>query len=549
MRELYSVALRAVALPSSAVASVSRLRLLASMVGIALVVFVGATVRDYGISNDEIVQRTYGQLLLNWYLSGFRDMAAFSYINLYLYGGLFDLISAALERLNLLNPWDLRHVLSAMFGLSGFVAVWKLGRRLGGERVGLAAMVLLMLTGAWTGAMFTHTKDVPFAAAMIWSVYYICRLVPRLPVPPRVMVIKLGVAIGCAIGLRVGAVFAVMYLAVTVTVAAVLLQPTWAERGRFLGRSVLSLLPAAGVAVVLMAIFWPWALMAPGNLLTAATAFSHFAFDLDTILNGVVYQVGDVPRTYFPEYFAIRVPELMLLGIFGALVVSPLVMVGGWLALERQRHWKEFLPLLPVALALAVPFVFVIVDHPALYNGIRHFTFVLPVAAVVAALGMQALWRAFPRWRSVLVMAAVVGVGSQTVTLVQLHPYEYLSYNHLVGGLAGASKKYETDYWSSSLREAAGMLQKMAEKEGWHPRQPFPVAVCAEPEQVDPWLGRAFTVTEDWNRADFYLSSTQMGCDRVMAGRVIGTVVRDGVVLAVVKDRRGLPGHLRAPRD
>ena len=51
------------------------------------------TFRDYGISNDEEVQNVYGRLLLSFYTSGFTDWSAFHYKNLFLYGGLFDLVA------------------------------------------------------------------------------------------------------------------------------------------------------------------------------------------------------------------------------------------------------------------------------------------------------------------------------------------------------------------------------------------------------------------------------------------------------------------------
>ncbi|HCU85269.1 MAG TPA: hypothetical protein DGR15_08775, partial [Methylophilus sp.] len=54
---------------------------------LALIIWVALTFRQHGISNDEYVQHTYGQMLLDWYQSGFKDQDAFHYRNLYLYGG------------------------------------------------------------------------------------------------------------------------------------------------------------------------------------------------------------------------------------------------------------------------------------------------------------------------------------------------------------------------------------------------------------------------------------------------------------------------------
>lgn len=52
-----------------------------------LAIFILLTFKQYGISNDEMVQHTYGQLLVKFYASGLQDLSAFEYKNLYLYGG------------------------------------------------------------------------------------------------------------------------------------------------------------------------------------------------------------------------------------------------------------------------------------------------------------------------------------------------------------------------------------------------------------------------------------------------------------------------------
>ena len=43
--------------------------------------------------------------------------------------------------------------------------------------------------------------------------------------------------------------------------------------------------------------------------------------------------------------------------------------------------------------------------------------------------------------------------------LVRLHPYEYMFYNPLVGGLEGAARRYEMDYWVNMMPEAVRALQ------------------------------------------------------------------------------------------
>ena len=48
----------------------------------ALLVLVGATFKEYAVSNDEGLQQHYGELIVAYYKSGFADKSVFDYGNL-----------------------------------------------------------------------------------------------------------------------------------------------------------------------------------------------------------------------------------------------------------------------------------------------------------------------------------------------------------------------------------------------------------------------------------------------------------------------------------
>lgn len=518
----------------------TRIRLLAGILFTLIGAFILLTFKQHGISNDEAMQHRYGQLLLSFYTSGFEDMSAFNYLNLYLYGGFFDVLAASLEPWVPLPVWDLRHLLSALFGLAGIVATWKLARLLAHGTAGTIAVILLVFTGGWFGAIFTHTKDIPFATCMTWALYWTTQIAISLPRPPRHIVIKLGLAVGFAFGLRVGALFAVLYLAVVVTAAALLLNQSWQGKVTFLLRSTWALTPAGIIAFILMGVFWPWSVMAPGNLFNAATVFSHFTMDpgLKTIFDGQVMAVGNTPGSYLPIYLWIRLPELLLLGLACVLVLGARSAIQrGALSEDRQ----SLLKLLPTLIAAMFPLGYALITAPALYNGIRHFLFVVPALAVLAAVGFRLAWREAIRWKyGKYLMGAIVGALAvdNAVVLVRLHPYEYVFYNRFAGTLNDAAQKWEMDYWSSSLREASILLNDYAKSNHLSSSVPYEVAVCAESIQASAYLAPAFRVTRDWRRAHFFLSSTQMNCDKTLDGPIIGAVSRLGTTLAVIRDHR-----------
>jgi hypothetical protein len=138
-----------------------------------------------------------------------------------------------------------------------------------------------------------------------------------------------------------------------------------------------------------------------------------------------------------------------------------------------------------------------------------------------------------------------LGLGWNAATLYSLHPDEYLFYNPLVGGLAGASRNYATDYWVNMMPEAVAdlehFLDRTESKSGKvHPRRRYLVAACSERLQFEKEADARLQWTRDVDRADFFIAPTHMNCDRARSGRVVATIERLGVVIGVVKDRRAM---------
>src|SRR5215831_18806622 len=99
----------------------------------------GLTFRDYGLGWDDYTHAEYGDLLLSLYGSGFRDTRALSFVNLYMYGGGFDMLAALIAKLLPFALFETRRLVGAAVGLVGLFTVWRVARRVGGSKAGLLA--------------------------------------------------------------------------------------------------------------------------------------------------------------------------------------------------------------------------------------------------------------------------------------------------------------------------------------------------------------------------------------------------------------------------
>ncbi len=527
---------------------------LARLALLAVVVMVLLTFQDYGITNDEEVQNIYGIKLLAFYTSFFTDRSAFDYLDLYRYGGLFDLVAALLNLVSPLGEYETRHLLGGLVGVLGLAGTWRLGRLLGGQRAGLLSLLLLLLTPAYYGHSFNNPKDAPFAAAMVWVLFYLCRAFMTLPALSRRLVMKFGLSLGLALGIRVGALLVGPYLLVGLGLSLIsewraqhdartLRQHAWSM--------AVSLAPSLPIAYAVMAICWPWGVMRPLNPLKALHDFSTYPINLDTLVAGEWVKASHLPRDYLPDYLLVNLPELVLLGLLLAMLSALLWLTGRLragppLLSSRTNTDRRHICLALVSLAASFPVVFFILDQPTAYNGIRHFLFVLPPMAVLAALGIDRLWswlatfdlRLGKLWAALLTGAMV----AQIWVMGQLHPDEYVYYNLLTGGVKGAAGAYELDYWGNSLLEATkDLAEYIALEYGDKPiTKVFKVAVCGHRLSAAYFFPDYMEFTKKLDEADFLVAFTQGNCQRNFEGRQIISVERFGVALSVVKDRRYL---------
>jgi hypothetical protein len=514
----------------------------AAVLVLLIVAIVAAlTFRDYGLGWDDYAHAQYGDLLLTFYGSGFTDERALSFVNLYLYGGGFDMAAALLAKILPFSLFETRRLAGAVVGLIGLIATWRAGRRVGGPLAGLIGLILLAACPLYFGHMFINPKDAPFAAAMAILLLALARAFQEYPRPGPATVALFGLGLGLSIGLRILGFMSGIY-ALAASALLVAIEARTADAGRAVrraGRFMLALLPGLLLAYAVMGLVWPWSVMQPLNPLRAVEYFSHF-FEKPwrELFGGSLVLIPDMPRRYVPTLFALQMPEIfLLLGTGGA--------AGALYATARRdlppRRRAVFLLLLTAAI---FPIALTVALRPAMYNGIRHFIFVLPPFAVLGGLCgawlFDALGRRF-RFGAIAAMGIfTAGIVLPAVEMVRLHPYEYIYFNRLAGGIAGARGRYMLDYWGLSFKQAAqGLAAKLAEGYATKPPdRPWKLAVCGPHRSPQVELGPDFETTWEPEGADFALMLGEFYCAAFDAP-VLVEIAREGVVYARVYDLRG----------
>jgi hypothetical protein len=507
-----------------------------------------ATFRDYGLGWDDYAHAQYGDLLLSLYRSGFADRRALSFVNLYMYGGGFDLLAALFGKRLPFDLFETRRLMGAAVGLVGLFVTWRLGRRLGGPLAGLIALLLLATCPLYYGHIFMNTKDAPFAVAMAIALLGIVRAIEEYPFPQPPTIALCGIGFGLALGSRVIGGFAVINAAASLALIVVLksrqdgIRPALRDAADFLKPFI----PGAILAYLVMGLVWPWSVVSPLNPFRAIEYFSNFFFferPWRELFDGRFVLVTNMPRSYLPTLMALTLPEIMLaLGLCGILGASIMIARGelgrrGALATRRAA-------LLAVTLAAALPVLVAVATRPAMYNGIRHFVFLTPPLAGLG--GLAAAWIA-QRLRALGGLATVAGalflivsLTSPAIDMAQLHPYEYTGFNHIAGGVAGARSRYVLDYWGLSIRQASLKLHTLLERHGEKPRgEKWTVVVCGAHPAAVVASSPQFSAVWEPKDADFAITVGESYYCAKLDAPVLVEIKRKGVVYARVYDIRG----------
>jgi tetratricopeptide (TPR) repeat protein len=421
---------------------------------------------DFGITEDEQLHNNHGKSILDYFL-GRSDAATrhpidsegrleFAYDGemndlsgaLNIYGGFFDLLCAVTQRyLSPFGEFENRHFVNSLFGVLLIIFTGLTAKQVAGWRAGILALLLMVFSPRIIGHSMNNPVDLPFAALYVFCVYFIMRFAEELPRPSKRNWIPLLIGIPLATNVRIAGLVLIFYLFVFGIVGS-LLRISRDDR-KNLARSLGVTLALGAGSYLLVSVLWP---LAHGNpLTTPLMALEHLSrletFNALDLFEGRWIDRPDLPWYFTLKWLAISTPLFIPLG----LLLSPF--------LFTTRSTKTSVDLEKIALVVFTflfPLIFMIMRGSYVYNDARHVLFVYPPLAIFCALAFEHTWRS----KGSKILRVALGVllaGSMLEPasfVFRNHPNEVVYFSPLIGGVNGAWKRYETDYWGNSTREA-----------------------------------------------------------------------------------------------
>ena len=296
------------------------------------------------------------------------------------------------------------------------------------------------------------------------------------------MILPAGIVLGLAVSIRIFGIWA------GILVVAYLL---W-KSGR---KAWLTIAVYGLIAIIAMYLTWPYLWSNPiGHFVETAEVMAQHPWPGSVLFNGATYSAQHLPASYMPVLLAIQFTEpVWVLFIAGVAVAT-------YSAVKRRVESRELMALTLIWFVL--PLLTFIILRPTLYDNFRQTFFIVPPIFFMTGLAFDQIRR--PLLQGALI-ALVVLPG--LVASVRLHPYEYVYYNQLVGGVPGAGDRFELDYWGTSYREVAQEADRIA------------------PPNANVWVDGPAHLFSRFARSDFHIYSTQEA-ERADHYDVVITLVR-----------------------
>lgn len=432
---------------------------------------------DAGNTGDEdTYQIPQGEYVLDWFKTGGKDTTALNFKDLKYYGSSFDVIMAFFNRtFDVDNINTTRHIFNSFFGWLAILFASLIAYKAGGWRAGVITMVLLFLSPRFLGHSFNNPKDIPFAASVIMALYFMILFFEQFPKVRVSTIILFILSIALSISIRIGGLilfgffglFALVFIIQRSLEKRKKLQATGSKKssklkisdyvsGKEIGRLFVYGIIICVAGYFLGLILWPYALLSPiKNPLEAFQLMSHFSTVIRQLFEGSLQWSDALPWYYTPKYILISIPVAVIIGC----LLYPFI--GGW---KKGNRFTTFI----VYFAFIFPVFWIVITNANVYGGWRHAMFAYPPMVVAAGLGFNALIDFIKNKYGKIAATALpfVLLILPFIHIVKNHPYEYVYFNVLGGGMKNAYGNYEMDYYYHSTREATEWVLANAQKSG-----------------------------------------------------------------------------------
>ncbi len=490
------------------------------MKGLAIItalylVFCFSTYKQFGITSDEYVEYQSGKALLHYYQTK-NEYENFDIEDMHLptNSTYFRGHLALFAHLNPSGDYERFHLFNMLSALPIFLAFYVLFWHVyKSSKLATLGTLALFLTPRFLGDIPANTKDVPFAVLFFVSLGLIY-FFDKTKFNTFAKILILGILLGFTTSFRLlGVSLFIIYF----------LYSLKGPKAIALRNTIFILLIAAAILTLSLPLLSNNFLEGFKTLIAKSASFDYWNNKM--LFMGKFITREERPWYYLPLWLVITTPLYILLPF----LISPLV-----LYLKKSRDSRLYQLMY---LAIGINLALYMLIKPVIYNGLRHFLFLVPIITFVAVLTIFDLWELLKRVRPAIKYAFlalfVFLFGGLIKDFTGLHPYQYVYFNEVTNGLKGAQGKFDSDYWGTSYKQSTAWATEQFAK-----AHEITIYSSDMPFAESYYSRELFQQVFDAENADYILCDIDNALQKDFDLPIVYKIERDGVPLNVVLDNR-----------
>lgn len=375
----------------------------------------------------------------------------------------YFLYNSYVAALVLLNPgfyYEKFHLLNMFFSIFGFVAVYLLAFELTKKKImALLSLLFLLLFPGFFGQLAFNPIDMPFAVLYMWSLYSILKYSKNDSNHWSTIII--GLLFGITQGLRqLGFTLYFVLVAsdiydwyfsnnLSLAVLGANFKEVFKKLRANLKPKLIRYFYIFIIANLFMIITWPnFAINVFKNYVWYLFIGSNFyLWDFGLLFFGKFLENIQRPIYYLPFLQLITYPIYIILLFLPVFIFLK----------SKIRNRTYFI----LVFALFLNYVLYVLLNPVLYDGIRHFLFMIPIIVLIAVSNLDYM---LTKLRGTFLKYLVVGFVILNLFYLGIYtikefPYQYVYFNRIAYLFGNPYKLFESDYSSTKYREASEWIR------------------------------------------------------------------------------------------